>query len=112
MEDNHNNPATEPQKTATAPQKTATAPQKTATAPQKTATAPQKTATAPERTAVPDGPTRAQGQSTSGFMYQVGDEVTVGGHNCTLTERLGSGTEGEIEGAGCLAAAERQRLHR
>ena len=56
MEDNHNNPATEPQKTATAPQKTATAPQKTATAPQ-------KTATAPERTAVPDGPTRAQGQS-------------------------------------------------
>ncbi len=26
MEDNHNNPATEPQKTATAPQKTATAP--------------------------------------------------------------------------------------
>ena len=96
MEDNHNNPATEPQKTATAPQKTATAPQKTATAPQKTATAPQKTATAPERTAVPDGPTRAQGQSTSGFMHQVGDEVTVGGHNCTLTERLGSGTEGEI----------------
>ena len=90
MEDNHNNPATEPQKTATAPQKTATAPQKTATAPQKTATAPQKTATAPERA------TGSQGQSISSSMYKVGDNITIGGHNCTITECIGSGAEGDI----------------
>lgn len=83
MEDNHNNPATEPQKTATAPQKTATAPQKTAKAPQKTATALGRA-------------TGSQGQSISGSMCKVGDNVTVGGHNCTITECIGSGAEGDI----------------
>ena len=83
MEDNYNNPATEPQKTATAPQKTATAPQKTATAPQKTATAPGRA-------------TGSQGQSLTGSMYKLGDNVTVGGHNCTITECIGSGAEGDI----------------
>ena len=83
MEDNHNNPATEPQKTATAPQKTATAPQKTATAPQKTATAPERA-------------TGSQGQSISASMYKVGDNITIGSHNCTITECIGSGAEGEI----------------
>ena len=112
MDNNNNNPkrslkdlasqmkpesaAPAPEKTATAPEKTATAPEKTATAPEKTATAPEKTATAPEKTAVPEGAARPQGQSASGFTHQVGDNVAVGGHNCTITACLGSGTEGEI----------------
>ena len=29
-------------------------------------------------------------------MYKVGDNVTVGGHNCTITECIGSGAEGDI----------------
>ena len=85
-----------PEGMATVPEKTVTAPEKTATAPERTATAPEKTATAPEKTAVPEGATQSQGQSVSGFMHQVGDNITVGGHNCTITECLGSGTEGEI----------------
>lgn len=72
------------------PEGTAIAPEKTATAPEKTATAPEKTATAPDRAAKP------QGQTASGFTHQVGEDVAVGGHNCTITERLGNGTEGEI----------------
>lgn len=72
------------------PERTAIAPEKTATAPEKTATAPEKTATAPDRAAKP------QGQTASGFTHQVGEDVAVGGHNCTITERLGNGTEGEI----------------
>lgn len=105
MDNNNNNPKRslkdlasqmKPESAAPAPEKTATAPEKTATAPEKTATAPEKTATAPEKTAVPEGAARPQGQSASGFTHQVGDNVAVGGHNCTITACLGSGTEGEI----------------
>lgn len=105
MDNNNNNPKRslkdlasqmKPESAAPAPEKTATAPEKTATAPEKTATAPEKTATAPEKTAVPKGAARPQGQSASGFTHQVGDNVAVGGHNCTITACLGSGTEGEI----------------
>lgn len=105
MEGNNNKPKMslkdlasqmKPESAAPAPEKTVTAPEKTATAPEKTATAPEKTATAPEKTAVPEGAARPQGQSASGFTHQVGDNVAVGGHNCTITERLGNGTEGEI----------------
>lgn len=71
-------------------------PEETAVAPEKTATAPEKTASAPERTAVPEGVRGPQGQFMSGSTHQVGDNVAVGSHNCTITECLGSGTEGEI----------------
>lgn len=105
MDNNNNNPKRslkdlasqmKPESAAPAPEKTVTAPEKTATAPEKTATAPEKTATAPEKTAVPEGAARPQDQSASGFTHQVGDNVAVGDHNCTITERLGNGTEGEI----------------
>lgn len=105
MDNNNNNPKRslkdlasqmKPESAVPAPEKTATAPEKTATAPEKTATAPEKTATAPEKTAVPKGAARPQGQPASGFTHQVGDNVAVGGHNCTITACLGSGTEGEI----------------
>lgn len=86
------NPAVAPNVTST----TNETPEKTAIAPEKTATAPEKTASAPERTAVPEGVRGPQGQFMSGSTHQVGDNVAVGSHNCTITECLGSGTEGEI----------------
>jgi len=83
-----------PESTAVAPSH---APEGTAIAPERTATAPERTATAPERTAtVPGRAAKPQGQTASGFTHQVGEDVAVGGHNCTITERLGNGTEGEI----------------
>ena len=78
-----------------APEGTATAPERTAIAPEKTAIAPERTATAPERTAVPEGASQ-QSHSTTTSAHQVGDNITVGGHNCTITECIGSGSEGEI----------------
>ena len=78
-----------------APERTATAPERTAIAPEKTGIAPERTATAPERTAVPEGASQ-QSHSTTTSAHQVGDNITVGGHNCTITECIGSGSEGEI----------------
>ena len=81
------------------PEGTAVKPEKTAVKPERTTVKPEKTAIKPEGTAIKPDNTTVQAKeqaSSSKYMYQVGDVITIGSHNCTIVELLGSGTEGEI----------------
>ena len=81
------------------PEGTAVKPEKTAVKPERTAIKPEKTAIKPEGTAIKPDDTTPQAKeqaSSSKYLYQVGDVITIGSYNCTIVELLGSGTEGEI----------------